>query len=112
MIGFFIILGLFLLVQEIDKDSHFSDACLDLCQQPITNAHSPVAYAVVAETHWCIPDVSHGVVETVLRYSQQTAYRIRGMSSVMSMKKACPRCRFLEKRSLQIAMGLVPDYAL
>ena len=108
--------GRILLVQEIDNRSHIADACLDLSAStfcvPITDVHSPVAYAIVAETHWYSPDVSHGGVESVLRYSQQTAYIIGGRSLVKGMKKACPRCRFLEKRALRIAMGPVPDDAL
>ena len=55
--------GRILLVQEIDNRSHIADACLDLSAStfcvPITDVHSPVAHAVVAETHWYSPDVSH-----------------------------------------------------
>ena len=108
--------GRILLVQEVDGRSHISDACLDLSAGtfcvPITDVHSPVAYAVVAETHWYSPDVSHGGVESVLRYSQQTAFILGGRSLVKSMKKACPRCRFLEKKGIRVAMGPAPDDAL
>ena len=54
---------------------------------PITDAHSPIAYAIVPETHWYSPDVSHGGIESVLRYSQQTAYIICGRALVKSIKK-------------------------
>ena len=108
--------GRILMVQEIDNRSHIADACLDLSAAtfcvPITDAHSPVAYAVVAETHWYSQDVSHGGVESVLRYAQQTAYVIGGRSLVKSMKRACPRCRFLEKKGIRVAMGPVSDDAL
>ena len=54
------------MVQGIDNQSHMADACLDLSAAtfcvPVTDAHSPVAYAVVSETHWYSPDVSHGGV--------------------------------------------------
>ena len=108
--------GRILVVQEIDNQSHMADACLDLSAAtfcvPVTDAHSPVAYAVVSETHWYSPDVSHGGVESVLRYSQRTAFVIGGRSLVKGMKKGCPRCRFLEKKGLQIAMGPVSDDTL
>ena len=108
--------GRILTVQDIDNQSHLADACLDLSAAtfcvPVTDVHSPVAYAVVSETHWYSPDVSHGGIESVLRYSQQTAFIIGGRSLVKGMKKGCPRCRFLEKKGLQIAMGPVSDDAL
>ena len=108
--------GRILMVQQIDSRSHIADACLDLSAStfcvPITDAHSPVAYSVVAETHWYSQDVSHGGVESVLRYAQQTAYVIGGRSLVKGMKRACPRCRFLEKKGLRVAMGPVSDDAL
>ena len=108
--------GRILLVQEIDGRSHLADACLDLSAStfcvPITDAHSPVAYAIVSETHWYSLDVSHGGIESVLRYSQQTAFIIGGRSLVKCMKKECPRCRFLEKKGLRVAMGPVSDNAL
>ena len=108
--------GRILMVQKIDNRSHIADACLDLSAAtfcvPITDAHSPVAYSVVAETHWYSEDVSHGGVESVLRYAQQTAYVIGGRPLVKSMKRACPRCRFLEKKGVRVAMGPVSDDAL
>ena len=108
--------GRILLVQEIDGREHLADACLDLSAAtfcvPITDALSPVAYAIVAETHWHSPDVSHGGVESVLRYAQQTAYIIGGRTLVKSMKKLCARCRFLHKRGVRVAMGPVSDDGL
>ena len=105
--------GRILLVQEIDGQSHLADACLDLAAStfcvPITDVHSPVACSVVAETHWHSPDVSHGGVESVLRYAQQTAYIIGGRALVKCMKKTCPRCRFLQKKGVRVAMGPVSD---
>ena len=108
--------GRILMVQEIDNRSHLSDACLDLSAStfcvPVTDFHSPVAYSVVAETHWHDQDVSHGGVESVLRYAQRTSHIIGGRTLVKGMKKACPRCRFLEKKGLKVAMGAVSDDSL
>ena len=66
---------------------------------PITNVHSPVAYAIIAETHWYSSDVSHGGMESVLRYFQQTAYIIGG--------RACTNCRILHKNGIQVDMAPV-----
>ena len=105
--------GRILLVQEIDDRSHIADACLDLSARtfcvPVTDHLSPVAYAIVADTHWYSLDVSHGGIESVLRYAQQTAYVIEGRSLVKGMKKACPRCRYLEKKGVRVAMGPVSN---
>ena len=105
--------GRILLVQEIDDRSHLADACLDLNAStfcvPITDHLSPVAYVIVDDVHWYSPDVSHGGVESVLRYSQQTMHIIGGRSLVKGMKKACPRCRYLEKKGVRVAMGPVSD---
>ena len=43
---------------------------------PMTDCHSPIAYAIVSETHWYDPDISHKGVESTLRYAQNVAYAI------------------------------------
>ena len=62
-------------MQKIDED--FSYAMLDLSEStfcvPITDSHSPVAYAIMSDTHWNDTDVRHKGVETTLRYAQKTA---------------------------------------
>ena len=95
------------------EDTHgklsLSDACLDLTSStfcvPIVDSLSPVAYAIVSETHWHHPDVNHGGVESVLRFSQMTAYILGGRELVKTMKKACARCRILHKKRVEVAMG-------
>ena len=100
--------------QVVDDKIGLSDVCLDLKAStfcvPIIDAKSPVAYAIVSETHWYDPDVRHGGVESVLRYAQMIAYIIGGRELVKSFQKACARCRLLHKRRVQAAMGPVsPD---
>ena len=71
------------LKDEISGSLNLADECLDLAACSfcvhITGVHSPIAYAIVAETQWYSPDVSHGGIESVLRYSQQTEYIIGGI---------------------------------
>ena len=108
--------GRILSTQEIDGRLGLADVCIDLSASsfcvPVTDVHSPVAYAIVNETHWYHPDVSHGGVESVLRCAQCIAYIIEGRSLVKIMKKGCARCRFLQKKSVQAAMGLLSDQNL
>ena len=105
--------GRILATQEVDGKISLGDACLDLSAStfcvPMVDSLSPVAYAIVSETHWHHPDVSHGGIESLLRFSQMTAYIIGGRELVKSMKKACARCRILHKRGVQVAMGPLSD---
>ena len=103
--------GRILPVQEITGNLGLADVCFDLAAAsfcvPITDAHSPIAYAIAVETHWYDPDVSHGGIESLLRYSQQTAHIIGGRDLVKSIKKECAKCRILLKKGIQAAMGPV-----
>ena len=105
--------GRILPMQEIEGKLNLSDVSLDLAGStfcvPIIDARSPIAYAIVTETHWYDPDVSHGGVESVLRYCQKTAYIIGGRELVKSIKKECAKCRILHKKGVRVAMGPVGE---
>ena len=98
-------------MQEIDGQSNLSDVCLDLSAVtfcvPITDALSPIGYAIVSEVHWYDPDVKHKGVETVLRYCQNIAYVIGGRTLVKSIKNSCIKCRILHKENIRVSMGLL-----
>ena len=108
--------GRILSTQTVDDKMGLGDVCLDLAAStfcvPIIDALSPIAYALVSETHWYDFDVSHGGVESVLRRAQMTAHMIGGRGLVKSYKKACARCRYLHRRSVKAAMGPVSSDAL
>ena len=76
--------------QEIGK-AGLADAMFDLSAStycvPVTDSKSPIAYAIVSEIHWYDPNVNHGGVESILRYSQQTAYIIGGRDLVKRLRK-------------------------
>jgi hypothetical protein len=105
--------GRILASQEIDGTPSLSGACLDLSAStfcvPMTDSLSPIAYAIVMETHWYNPDVSHGGVESVLRFSQNTAYILGGRELVKSIKKSCTKCRILHKKGVKAAMGQIGE---
>ena len=102
-----------LITQKVDGRFSFTDAALDLSEAtfcvPLTDNHSPLAYALVLETHWYDPDISHSGVESTLRYAQNTAYIIGGRELVKRVRKGCVKCRLLHKQGLKIAMGPIPD---
>ena len=105
--------GRILPMQVITGEPSLGDVSLDLAAStfyvPITDACSPIAYAIVSETHWYDPDVSHGGVESVLRYCQSTAYIIGGRALVKNIKKECAKCRILQKKGVRVAMGPVGE---
>ena len=105
--------GRILRTQKIDGRIGLGDVMLDLTEAtfcvPMTDARSPIAYAVVFETHWNDSDVNHKGVETTLRYAQKAAYIIGGRDLVKDITKDCTRCRILHKKGVEIAMGPVAD---
>ena len=105
--------GRILRTQKIDDRIGLGDAMLDLSEAtfcvPMTDCRSPIAYAVVLDTHWYDSDVRHKGVETTLRYAQKTAYIIGGRDLVKGITKDCTRCRILHKKGVEVAMGPVAD---
>ena len=108
--------GRILSTQDVDSKMSLGNTSLDLTAStfcvPMVDSLSPVAYAIVSETHWHHPDVNHGGVESVLRFSQMTAFIIGGRELVKKLKKACAKCRILHKRAVQVAMGPLSDQNL
>ena len=94
---------------EQGDGQQLSDVMYDLSQStfcvPITDKHSPIAYAIVNEVHYYHPDVKHSGVETTLRYVQQIAHVIGGRDLVKRYGKNCVRCRILNKNVVKVLMG-------
>ena len=105
--------GRILRTQKIDGNLGFSDVMLDLSEAtfcvPMTDFHSPLAYAIVAETHWHNPDVKHQGVECTLRYAQGVAYIIGGRRLVKAIQNDCTKCRILHKKGVRVAMGPIGE---
>ena len=108
--------GRILSAQEVDGPPNLGDACLDLSActfcVPMTDSHSPIAYAIVNETHWFHPDVNHKGIESVLRNAQHVAHIIGGRELVKAVRKGCAKCRALHKENVKAAMGSVGAYNL
>ena len=72
---------------------------------PITDKHSPIAYAIVNDVHSHHPDVKNPGVGTTLRHVQLIAHVIGGLELVKSNGKNCTRCRPLNKNVVKVLMG-------
>ena len=79
---------------------------------PLVEKHSPLAVSIASDIHWNHPTAKHCGVDTVWRYVLQHAFIIEGKSLVTKIGKACERCRYLNKRSFEMAMGPVSPHNL
>ena len=102
--------------QQFSGDLTLCDTSFDLTSStfcvPVVDHLSPVAYAVANEVHWYNADVKHGGVESMLREIQRLVHVIGGRSLLKNLKNSCPRCRALEKKLLEVAMGPKPESML
>ena len=109
--GILLYTGRILPDEEITITGRYTLAMKDLSKDtfmvPIVEKFSPLAYSIVNEIHWYDDDVKHSGVETTWRYVLKHVYIIEGRNIVKKTKKSCQRCRFLEKRRIEVAMGSV-----
>ena len=89
------------------KDLAASSFCV-----PVIEKNSPVANAIVNDVHWNDSTVTHRGFETALRSVLKKAYIIEARSLLKTIKKSCQRCRYLEKKTLQVIMGPIPPSSL
>ena len=99
--------------QTIAGRKRMSDVMIDLSDStfcvPLTDAHSPLAYRIINEVHWFEENASHSGAETVMRYVQKFTHILDGRDLIKKFRLACHRCRVLEKRALEVAMGALKD---
>ena len=98
------------IVGKMTKVMH--DLCSTSFFVPIIDKHSPIAYSLVNEVHWHNETVRHRGVESVWRYVLKKVYIIEGRDIVKSIKKSCQRCRYLEKKTIDVLMGPISDTSL
>ena len=114
--GILMYTGRILPTNEVTIVGNFTSAMKDLSSTsfcvPVIDKHSPVAFSIVNEVHWHNTVAKHAGVETVLRYVLKTAFIIEGRSLVKMIKKSCERCRYLAKRTIDVAMSPVSQYNL
>ena len=77
---------------------------------PVIERHSPIAYSIINDIHWYDDTVKHSGNESVWRYVLKYAYIVEGKEIVKIVKKSCQRCRYLAKRTIEVAMGPISRY--
>ena len=87
------------------SDSIFDLSRTNICV-PITDKHSPLAYAIINEVHNHHPGVNHSGVESALRHVQLNPRVIGGRELVKKKYgKNCTRYRSLNKNVVKVLMG-------
>ena len=79
---------------------------------PLVDKSSPLAFSIANDIHWNHNVACHSGVETVLRHTMKVAYIVEGRDLVAFIRKRCERCRFLLKRTIEVAMGPVSKHNL
>ena len=86
------------------------DLSVDTFSVPVLDRNSPIAFSIASDIHWYHPTVQHSGIESTLRYMLKVCYVIEGRQLVKMIKKSCCRCRYLAKRTINMAMGPVTKY--
>ena len=77
---------------------------------PVIDKHLPLAYSIINEVHWHSQVARHSGVETTWRYVLKTAFIIEGRELVKKIKRLCERCRYLEMKTIDVAMGPISKH--
>ena len=85
---------------EVMKDLSSTTFCV-----PVIDKHSPIAYSIVSDVHWNDDLVKHRGIEVTLRQILKYVYIHEGRELVKRIKKNCERCRFLERKTIDVVMG-------
>ena len=102
--------------QKFQGYPEICEAALDLCKTsfcvPMMDQHSPTAISIALEIHWYHEDVRHRGIEAMCRQVDRVAHIIGGHNLMVRIKDGCKRCRALNKKSVEVAMGPIQDVNL
>ena len=87
---------------DIMKDLSADTFCV-----PLLEKYSLIAYSITMDVHWNHSMVKHSGIETTHRYILKKAHIIEGRMIIKHIRKNCERCRYLAKRTVDMAMGPV-----
>ena len=103
-------------ILEDYKFGGYPDLCgvvIDLCSTkfcvPVMDQYSPVAISIALEIHWYHPDVGHKGIETIHRQTLCVAHIVGGRLLAGWVKDGCKKCRALNKKSIDVAMGPIQE---
>ena len=112
--GLLIYTGRILPVDNITIIGNATNAMKDLTSTtfsvPIVDKYSPVAISICNDIHWYHDTAQHTGPDTVWRYVLQHIFIVEGRPLVNRIGKLCERCRYLNKRSLEITMGAISGH--
>ncbi|XP_066918232.1 uncharacterized protein [Clytia hemisphaerica] len=101
---------------EVTITGRFTSAMRDLASTtfcvPVLDKDSPVAQSLALDVHWNHPVCKHSGLESTLRYILKSAYIIDGRQLVKNIRKQCTRCRYLTKKTVEAAMGPIPQCSI
>ncbi|XP_066914563.1 uncharacterized protein [Clytia hemisphaerica] len=92
---------------DIMKDLSTDSFCV-----PLLDRYSPIAYSISMDIHWNHSTVKHSGIETTHRYVLKKVHVIEGRLLIKHIKRNCHRCRYLAKRTVEMAMGPVSSFNL
>ena len=72
---------------------------------PVIDKYSQIAYSIMNDIHWNNKTVKYSGIESVWRYVLKYAFVIEGRELIKKIKNSCQRCRYLAKRTIEVAMG-------
>lgn len=90
---------------DVIKDLSTATFCV-----PLVEKHSPIAYSIINEVHWFDPIPKHSGVETVHRQVLRKAFVMEARDLIKKFRKGCERCRYLTKRTIDVAMGPISTH--
>ena len=109
--GILVYTGRVLPNQNVSIVGQFTSTMKDLSSTsfcvPVLERCSPIAYSIVMDVHWNHPNAKHAGIETTHRFVLRRVYIIEGRQLVKEIRDSCERCRYLMKRTVDIAMGPV-----
>lgn len=79
---------------------------------PVIDKHSPITYSIILDFHWNNKIVKRRGIETMFRMISNFAFIIEGREILKKIKKSCERCRFLDKKTIDFAIGPVSQHNL
>eukprot|EP00794_Sanderia_malayensis_P010652 gene10652-biopygen7789 len=101
---------------EVSVVGKFTEVMKDLSQStfcvPILERFSPIAYSISLDVHWNHVTVKHSGIETTHRYVLKKVHVIEGRMLMKHIRNNCDRCRYLAKRTVEMAMGPVSPFNL
>ena len=111
--GLLIYRGRMLASDQVTIVGRFTEAMKDLSQcsfnVPVIDKESPVAYIIALDTHWNHPVARHTGVETNLRFIMKKTYILDERTLVKSIRRSCQRCRYIMKKTIDVAMGPISN---